>query len=53
MNYPKKIDKEDKKGSKKGIKLKANDEAWGPPAQLPVIEIADKVERYLQQRTPN
>jgi hypothetical protein len=37
MNSAKKTDKEDEKGGKKGIKLKTNDEAWGPPKQQSVI----------------
>lgn len=47
-------DEDDKKNNKNNIKLKTNDEAWGAPTSKPsVILLSDKVERYLQQRTPN
>lgn len=35
------------------IKLPANDEVWVAPTPKPYVKLFDKIDRYLQQRTPH
>ena len=41
------------KQCKPPLKLTTNDETWGAHNPKPVILISEKVDRHLQQRTPN